>query len=260
LLDLPPFFTLHRFDTIGSSNDEARHRAEAGAPEGTLIWAGEQTAGRGRRGRSWASPPGNLYLSLLLRPGVDYAVAPQLGFVCALAMGEAVASLLPDGANRIRYKWPNDLLVDGAKIAGILLEAGPVMPRAASAGTDPGPRFVIAGIGVNVASAPTDTPYPAIGLVAAGANEATPALLLARFARSFAAGYAAWRASGFAHAREAWLAIGHRVGDSLMVRIGDGQEIRGRFLDLDADGALLLELASGERRRIGAGDVQMMAA
>ncbi|MEX0808066.1 MAG: biotin--[acetyl-CoA-carboxylase] ligase [Dongiaceae bacterium] len=260
MLELPPFFTLHRFDTIGSSNDEARHRAEAGAPEGTLVWAGEQTTGRGRRGRSWASPPGNLYLSLLLRPGVDYAAAPQLGFVCALAMGEAVASLLPDGASRIRYKWPNDLLVDGAKIAGILLEAGPVMPRAASVGTDPGPHFVIAGIGVNVASAPTDTPYPAIALVGAGANEATPALLLARFARSFASGYAAWREGGFARVREAWLAAGHRVGDSLMVRIGDGQEIRGRFLDLDADGALLLELASGERRRIGAGDVQMMAA
>jgi BirA family biotin operon repressor/biotin-[acetyl-CoA-carboxylase] ligase len=260
LLELPPFFTLHCFETIGSSNDEARRLAEAGAPEGTLIWAGEQTAGRGRRGRSWASPPGNLYLSLLLRPGVDYAAAPQLGFVCALAMGEAVASLLPEGTGRIRYKWPNDLLVDGAKIGGILLEAGPVMPRATSAGVDPGPCFVIAGIGVNIASAPADTPYPATALTEAGAVAGTPETLLAHFAQRFAAGYPAWRGEGFAHVREAWLAAGHRVGDSLMVRIGGGQEVRGRFLDLDADGALLLELESGERRRIGVGDVQMMAA
>ncbi|MEX2201052.1 MAG: biotin--[acetyl-CoA-carboxylase] ligase [Dongiaceae bacterium] len=260
MLELPPFFTLHRFDTIGSSNDEARRLAEAGAPEGTLVWAGEQTAGRGRRGRSWASPPGNLYLSLLLRPGVDYAAAPQLGFVCALAMGEAIASLVPECTGRIRYKWPNDLLVDGGKIAGILLEAGPAMPSAASTGTDPGPRFVIAGIGVNVASAPTDTSYPATALTDAGAVAATPEALLAHFAERFAAGYAAWREDGFTQVRKAWLGAGHRVGDRLMVRIGDGHEIRGRFLDIDGDGALLLELDSGERRRIGAGDVQMMAA
>jgi BirA family biotin operon repressor/biotin-[acetyl-CoA-carboxylase] ligase len=260
LLELPRFFTLHRFETIGSSNDEARRLAESGAPEGTLIWVGEQTAGRGRRGRRWASPAGNLYLSLLLRPGVEYATAPQLGFVCALAMGQAVASLLPDGAGRLRYKWPNDLLIDGAKIGGILLEAGPVMARAAFAGNEPGPRYVIAGIGVNIASAPSDTPYPALALREAGAAAATPEALLGDFAHRFADGYALWRNRGFAEMRAAWLMAGHRVGEALVVRIGDGQEVHGRFLDLDVDGALLLELESGERRRIGAGDVQMMAA
>jgi BirA family transcriptional regulator, biotin operon repressor / biotin---[acetyl-CoA-carboxylase] ligase len=260
LRDLPPFFTIHRFEKIGSSNDEVRRLAESGAPEGTLVWAGEQTAGRGRRGRNWVSPPGNLYLSLLLRPGVDYATAPQLGFVCALAMGEAVASFLPDAAARVRYKWPNDLLVDGAKIAGILLEAGPVTARTTTASADPGPRYVIAGIGVNIVSAPIDTPYPALALADAGATGAHPPTLLTRFAEHFEAGYAVWREEGFARMRGAWLAASHCVGDEMVVRIGEGQEIHGRFLDLDADGALLLELASGERRRIGAGEVQMMAA
>ena len=254
---LPPFFSVHWFETVGSSNDDARSLAESGAPEGTLVWAGEQTAGRGRRGRGWSSPPGNLYLSLVLRPNVDMTMAPQLGFVCAIALGEALAGSIPNGAARVRYKWPNDLLIDGAKTAGILLESGPSVTLAERV---VGPAYVIAGMGTNIASAPTDTPYPATCLSEAGAPDLTPAALLERFARHFEAGYRIWQDDGFERVRGSWMAAGHRSGDPLTVRIGGGEMVNGRFLDLCSDGALLLELASGETRRISAGDVAMVAA
>ncbi len=254
---LSSFYALHRYETIGSSNDAARLLAEQGAPEGTLVWAGEQTSGRGRRGRGWSSPPGNLYLSLVLRPSVGMNVAPQLGFVCAIALGEAVVGSLSGGAGRVRYKWPNDLLIDGAKVAGILLESGPSVTIEESI---TGPDFVVAGVGANIASAPADTPYPAISLVAAGAGAVTADDLLVRFARHFEAGYRIWRAEGFERVRGSWLAAGHRSGELLTVRIGGGETLSGRFLDLCSDGALLLELLSGETRRISAGDVAMMAA
>jgi BirA family biotin operon repressor/biotin-[acetyl-CoA-carboxylase] ligase len=253
---LPPFYSVHWYETIGSSNDAARSLAESGAHEGTLVWAGEQTAGRGRRGRGWSSPPGNLYLSLVLRPDVGMTVAPQLGFVCAIALGEAVAGVIPDGASRVRYKWPNDLLIDGAKTAGILLESGPSVTLEENV---VGPAYVIAGMGTNIASAPTDTPYPATSLSQAGARDLAPGGLLERFARHFEAGYRIWRDDGFERVRGSWLAAGHRSGDPLTVRIGGGEMLSGRFLDLCSDGALLLELASGETRRISAGDVAMMA-
>lgn len=253
---LPAFYSVHRYETIGSSNDAARALAQAGAPEGALVWASEQTAGRGRRGRGWSSPPGNLYLSMVLRPRVTSAAAAQIGFVAAIALGEAVAALLPDGADRIRYKWPNDLLVDGAKLAGILLEAGPLQDLGDGIS---GPGYIVAGIGANVVSAPTDTAYPATSLVASGAQHATADILLVRFAARFEAGYRIWRDDGFDRVRGSWLLAGHRTGEALSVRTTQDQTIDGQFVDLDADGSLLLRLANGETRRISAGDVAMLA-
>src|SRR6266436_1207365 len=106
---LPDGYRLKRYEVVGSTNDEAKALARAGTPEGTLVWAAAQTAGRGRRGRAWQSPPGNLYLSLVLRPDGPAARAPQLGFVAALALGDALDQLAGPGL-QLRYKWPNDLL------------------------------------------------------------------------------------------------------------------------------------------------------
>ena len=114
---LPPGYRLLRYDSIGSTNDEAKRLARDGAAEGTLVWALEQTAGRGRRGRAWSSPRGNLYLSLILRPDCPVGSAAQLGFVAALAVGDALRAILPR-VERLAYKWPNDVLIDGRKIAG----------------------------------------------------------------------------------------------------------------------------------------------
>lgn len=241
---LPDFYRLIRFETIGSTNDEAKHLAYAGAQEGTLVWAEAQSAGRGRRGRAWLSPPGNLYLSLLLRPDGPAPIAAQLGFVASLALADAIEPILPPG-HALRLKWPNDVLLDGRKLAGLLLES----ETAAGEGV----AFVVIGIGVNLAAAPAETEFPATSLAAAGLPGVAPGVLLEAFAHHFEGRYRNWRAEGFAAVRAAWLARASGIGEPVRVRL-DRATLFGRFLDLDDEGALLLEAADG-RRRIAAGEI-----
>lgn len=240
---LPGFFRLRSFACLASTNETAKELAAAGAPEGTLVTAAEQSAGRGRYGRSWASPPGNLYASLLLRPNADPAAAAQLGFAAALAVAEAAQQVFPPGAP-VSLKWPNDVLVGGAKAAGILLES-----RGGDAGAV---AWLVIGIGVNLASAPLDTPYPATCLAAWGA-EVAPADFLPICAGRLLAWYEAWRQAGFAPVRAAWLGRAHPMGERLRVRLA-GEELEGRFAGLDADGRLLLEGREG-RQPIAAAEV-----
>jgi BirA family biotin operon repressor/biotin-[acetyl-CoA-carboxylase] ligase len=241
---LPEGFRLHRYETLGSTNDEAKALARAGARQGTLVWASEQTAGRGRRGRTWLSPPGNLYLSLVLRPDGAPARAAQLGFVAALGLGDALAALAGP-ALKLRYKWPNDILAKGKKLSGILLES----ETATSDRVD----FVVVGIGVNIIAAPEDVEFPATSLAAEGAATVTPPVLLGSFARHFDIWARRWRVEGFAPVRTAWLARASGLGEPVRVRL-ERSTLCGRFLDLDDDGALLLEGEEG-RRRVAAGEV-----
>jgi BirA family transcriptional regulator, biotin operon repressor / biotin---[acetyl-CoA-carboxylase] ligase len=240
---LPPFYCLVAFDAIDSTNEEARRRAREGAAEGLLVWAKEQSAGRGRRGRSFASPRGNLYMSVVLRPTRLALEAAQLSFAAALAVGDAAAALLPD-AVRLSYKWPNDVLIDGRKLSGVLLES-----QAAGEGRL---DWLVIGIGVNLASYPAGLEFPAISLKAAGADISVEALLTA-VAERFLFWYERWHAAGFAPLRAAWLARAQGLGGAIRVRLQAG-ELRGRFAGLDEEGALLLEDAGG-RRRIAAGDI-----
>ena len=245
---LPDGFRLLHFPTIGSTNDEAKALARTGAPEGTLVWADEQTAGRGRRGRAWLSPPGNLYMSLIQRPGGPPSQAAQLGFVAALGLGDALLELTGPGL-RLSYKWPNDLLADSRKLAGILLES--------ETGTGERVDFVVIGAGTNLASKPGNVEFPATSLAEQGFDRVTPALLLDAFVRHFATWAERWRTAGFAPIREAWLARGSGVGEDIRVRL-ERSTLTGRFHDLDQDGALLLDAPAdqgGGRRRIAAGDI-----
>jgi BirA family biotin operon repressor/biotin-[acetyl-CoA-carboxylase] ligase len=241
---LPEGFRLHRYATIGSTNDEAKDLARAGAPEGTLVWADAQSAGRGRRGRIWLSPPGNLYLSLVLRPDAAPSRAAQLGFVAALGLGDALAPFL-EPTSRPRYKWPNDLLVGGKKLAGILLES--------ETSTSDRVDFVVVGIGVNILSAPGDVEFPATSLAAEGIAGVTPLVLLEGFARHFDRWARRWQEEGFAPVRAAWLAAASGLGEEIRVRL-EHSTLFGRFQGLDDDGALVLDAAEG-RRRIAAGEV-----
>lgn len=241
---LPGFFRLERFEEIDSTNEEAKRRAAAGAPAGTLIWAKAQSAGRGRRGRAWVSVPGNLYMSLLLRPERGAGRAAQLGFAAALAVGEAILPLLPPSA-ALAYKWPNDVLVGGRKVSGILLES----QAAAEGRLD----WLAVGIGVNVASFPAASEYPATSLADAGAAPVTLEALLAAIAARFLFWYERWLSEGFAPLRQAWLARAAGLGEGMRVRLSDG-ESEGRFAGIDEEGALLLEQGTA-RRRISAGDV-----
>ena len=239
---LPPGYTLIALDAVGSTNDEARARARLGAADGTIVWARSQTAGRGRRGRAWASPAGNLYVSLLLRPSGPPATVAQLGFVAALALADTLQQAAPLAATTL--KWPNDVLLGGRKLAGILLES----EGARRDGVD----ALILGLGVNLAAHPADAEFPATDLRAEGATLAAEAAL-----ESFVAAFDRWRqrwvSEGFAPARAAWRARAHGLGQPIRVRLADAT-LEGIFADLDAEGFLLLDTRDG-RRRVSAGDV-----
>jgi BirA family biotin operon repressor/biotin-[acetyl-CoA-carboxylase] ligase len=236
---LAPPFRLVALEVTDSTNDEAKRLAQQGAGHGTVVWAREQTAGRGRRGRAWVSPPGNLHVSLLLDPGAPLAQAAQLGFVASAALAEALSALAP--AASFECKWPNDVWCDGRKIAGMLLETAGVGD------------LVVLGVGVDIVHAPNPALYDAVALRDAGCD-ADAGTVMAAFVATFAPLFGAWQTLGFPAVRTSWLARARGVGGPIEVRL-DRETIPGTFRGLDEDGALLLELASGERRRILAGDV-----
>lgn len=238
---LPDGWTLVAFDSVGSTNDEAARLAEDGAREGTVVWAREQLGGRGRRGRTWASPKGNLYSSTILRPECAAPRATELGFVAALAVGDIVP-----GDRTVRLKWPNDVLVDGGKVAGILLES--------AIAQDGRVEHVVAGIGINIAFAPQlpEMRYP--GAALGGTVEAA----LEGFTQALATRLTEWRHDGFKAIRSAWLAKAGPLGADVDVRLGE-ELVHGRFAGLDPDGALLLD-TSGGRRKIVSGELLGRAA
>ena len=241
---LPQGYALVALDEAGSTNDEAKDRATACAPDGTVVWARRQSAGRGRRGRAWDSPPGNLYLSVILRPACEARHVAQLSFVAALAAIDLVDARLP---GRARCKWPNDILVDGAKVAGVLLESS----------LGPGGRvdWVVLGIGVNLASHPgIEGPVPSTSLAAAGAPPIAPAEALPLLLAALALRRQEWETQGFAAVRRAWLDRAYGLGRPVTVANG-GERLAGVFAGLDADGALVLARDGASRLTIAAGDV-----
>ncbi len=248
---LPAGWTLAAFDAVESTNDEAIRRAEQGAAEGTVVWGRQQLAGRGRRGRNWQSPVGNMYASVVMRPDCPPDQAAQLGFVTAIAVGETAAALLPPG-HRITYKWPNDVQVDGGKMAGILLESSP--------GADGKVDYVVIGTGINVAWQPPagETAYAVASLAGLGVAAAVEQVL-ELYCRHLAQGIAVWRRDGFAAIRTAWLARAGNLGQVIEVKAGQ-ESCRGRFAQLDDSGALILELEGGSIRRITAGEIFPAAA
>lgn len=251
----PDGVTLVRLDSVDSTNAELRRRAAAGTAAPLAVLAAEQTGGRGRHGRSWASPPGNVYLSVLLRPGPDWPFLPSLSLVAGLAVAEAVEALAAGrAAGRLAVKWPNDVLLDGAKLAGILLESE--MPADGAA------PWLIVGIGINVARHPgSGTRYAATSLAAAGVapggppDEAVDAVAAAVL-DAFLARLATWRRDGLAALSapiEARLA-----GRGRPARVEQGAAaFDGTVLGIAPDGALRLRLADGSERRVTAGEVSL---
>lgn len=243
---LPPGFRLKAFDSVGSTNDEAKAFARSGAFEGTIVWAKRQDAGRGRRGRAWTSPEGNLYTSTILRPGRSAAEAAQISFVAALAIADTAESVLPESAE-VRCKWPNDVLVNGRKVSGILLE---------SEGEPTGGLvWLVLGVGINLRHFPESTEFAATSLAAEGAPTMVPGALLEVYADQLARWYGAWIDHGFGPIRDAWLRRAKGLGEPIVVRLSD-RTLTGTFADLDSDGVLLLDRDDGAgRQRIAAGDV-----
>jgi BirA family transcriptional regulator, biotin operon repressor / biotin---[acetyl-CoA-carboxylase] ligase len=243
---LPEGFVLHELDRVDSTNDEIRRMAEAGAPSGSVVLAGQQSSGRGRHGRSWSSPAGNLYASVLLHLEVSLAASAQLSFVAGLALADALQRHAPRGVE-LRLKWPNDVLIGRAKVAGILLES-------AGQGNGAGAAAVMIGTGVNIVSFPRETPYPATSLAEHGFAAITPRALLGAYLGALDGWLRRWREAGFAEVRAAWCARGFGLGERIRLRLAR-EELFGRFVDVTPSGALLLALDHGGRREIAAGDV-----
>jgi BirA family biotin operon repressor/biotin-[acetyl-CoA-carboxylase] ligase len=231
--------------TVGSTNSEAKSRAQRGERGPLWITAQTQTAGRGRMDRSWVSPPGNLYASLLLSDPSPLERAPELAFVAGLALRDAVAAESPALEPQLTLKWPNDLLLAGEKCAGILIE-----------GDIDANKSVIAviGIGVNCANHPSGTAFPATDLRAHGA-EITPAQLFRRLSAIMSQRLAQWyRGQNLPAILGDWCAAADGIGGEITVRNGSGEK-RGRFSGLDQSGRLMLELPGGKLERISAGDI-----
>jgi len=237
-------YRLSVHDSLASTNAEALALARSGERGPLWIVARQQSAGRGRRGNTWVSPPGNLYATLLLTDPAPSDCAPQLSFVAVLALHDAIAACAPALAKALTLKWPNDLLCGDAKLAGILIEG----ERAGDA------LAVAIGIGVNCISHPSQTPYPATDLKGEGVL-ADAATVFEALTASLAQRLAAWRrGAGFAAIRADWMARAAGMGGDMRARLPD-REIIGRGEGLDAHGRLLLRLPDGSVQAIAAGDV-----
>lgn len=238
---IPSFFRLRTLAETGSTNEDAKNQAAEGEAAGLVLRAERQSAGRGRQGRVWDSPPGNLYASVLLRPAVPPQESALYSFAAVLAVYDAVRRALPDAD--VCVKWPNDVLVSGKKISGLLLEAAPM-----EAGLVP---WLVVGVGINVAHHPQGGLYPTTSLAAEGANVSVESVM-----ESFLVAFDLWRETfireGFAPLRQAWLAAARK--GAMKVRLPH-EEIDGTFADLDDKGRLILTLADGTSRAIEAGDV-----
>ena len=230
------------YETLGSTNAEALTRARAGERGPLWITAQTQSAGRGRRGSQWASPPGNLYATLLLSEPSPPDRAPQLSFAAALALHDAIAVCAPALGPVLNVKWPNDLLVKQAKTAGILIEG------------ESEPRFsVVIGFGVNCMTHPDNTDYVATNLAEAGAA-VTPDALMAALSGAMQRRLEQWDGGrGFAAIRTDWLKRAAGLGQTLQVRLPE-RELSGRFDGLDDAGRLLLD-QGGSVTAITAGEV-----
>lgn len=246
-ITLPSDWRLHQYDVLDSTNAEAERRASRGAGHGTVVWARRQTAGRGRQGRTWESPAGNLYFSAILRPDVPPGEAAQIGFAAALAVVDALVAL----TTGIDYtlKWPNDVLFNGRKGCGILLES--------VAGPRDAVRSLVVGFGVNLSQAPSNARFPATSVRDEGfIGEMDEGVVLGTICDRFAGQLRRWEDEGFTAIREAWLARAAALGDAIEARLPSGT-LNGNFEDLDADGCLLLRLGDGQLRRISAGEVYL---
>lgn len=239
-------YQLAAFDTLnGSTNTEAIERARAGDTRPLWVVTDHQLGGRGRRNRAWVAPRGNLAASLMIVTDVSIAAAATLGFVAGVALERAIARVAPYLRHRISLKWPNDVLADDAKLAGILLESETL---------DAQRRILVIGIGVNVIAAPEGLPYPAASLMSLGANVDAHALFSA-LAAEWHTCVTLWNEGcGFSAIRDLWLERAAGLGAPISVQMPDGV-VGGIFETIDDKGRLIMQRADGYKVAVAAGEV-----
>ena len=235
------------FETLPSTSELVRQRAAEGEPAGLAVMARQQAQGRGSFGRSWSSPAGNLYISMLLRPEGRLAEGGLWSLLSAVALADAVAGVLPDPA-ALRLKWPNDLMLNGGKLAGILLDS--------TAGADGRLASIVIGIGLNIATRP-DMPDRITACLADVAPPPPPETMAERLLDSLGRWITIQARDGFAPIRAAWLARSHPTGTPMRLRHGT-TDLDGAFAGIADDGSILLDIA-GTTRAFAAGEVRLHA-
>lgn len=242
---LPAGYCLFFHSTLPSTMDEAHRLAQEGASSGTLVLAETQTKGRGRLGKDWSSFPENVHVSCVLRPRLSYEKLSWLSFAVAVAAGHALLPFLKD-EGALQYKWPNDILLDGQKLGGVLIEAGPES-------TVPGkPSWVVFGLGVNIRAAPKHLEMPATSLFDQGVD-ITREDFLSFFCTEFQSVLALVEEEGFETVRAMWLSRAWGMGRALSVEVGKGVVYEGFAVGVTRQGALVLKKKSGEKVAIPTG-------
>jgi BirA family transcriptional regulator, biotin operon repressor / biotin---[acetyl-CoA-carboxylase] ligase len=242
----PEGYSLLELAEVDSTNAEAGRRARAGETGPLWIIAADQTRGRGRHGSKWQSLPGNLFASLLLRPGKTLSESVQLVYCSGLAASDMLAHYAR--AADFGLKWPNDVLAGGSKIAGLLMETE-------AKGKDA--IWLTIGFGINLAAHPENLPYDTISLKGLGAAAPEPKEALLYLAAAFAKWYEVWQTQGFAPVRLAWLSRARGLGGRVKVRLA-GEDATGYFEEIDDTGAMMLRLPGGVLRRITGGEVHLL--
>jgi BirA family biotin operon repressor/biotin-[acetyl-CoA-carboxylase] ligase len=241
---------IYSYEEVDSTNDVARQLAVEGAAHGELVIAEQQLKGKGRRGRSWFSPPGkNLYFSIILRPDLPAERAPELTFVSAVAVAETLREL----GVKAEIKWPNDILVEGKKLGGLLLELGSQSEGIAD--------FVILGIGLNVNALDEDFPpelqHVATSLLLSTGKSLSRPLVASRLWNKLEEWLDRHGTEGFEPVRQSWSALSSTLGTKVRVKT-DTEEWEGNALGIDASGALVVQLPGGESRRVVSADVETL--
>lgn len=240
-------YHLLTYDVLDSTNAEAQRLAGGGASHGAVIWAKRQTAGRGRMGREWVSADGNLFVTVLVSPTTSLDQCAQLSFVAALAVADTIEAIVPD-ASQVRCKWPNDVLVSGKKIAGVLLESFTTKELVSQR------QWVAVGVGINVDNYPEHVLFPATCLREAGVELISAKIVLSRFVHNFIHRYDQWEERGFAAIEKDWSKRAYQINQPVEVIVGDDR-LSGTFVGIDKDGHLLLRGAKKKVQSIAAGDV-----
>jgi BirA family biotin operon repressor/biotin-[acetyl-CoA-carboxylase] ligase len=229
--------SFHFFESLPSTMDEARARALQGAEEGSVIVAYQQSKGRGRRGRVWESLRGNLYFTYITYLSCSPLEAPQLSFVACVAVGEGLRSLMPPG-HLLRYKWPNDLLLNGKKAAGLLLESMAI-PESNKTG-------YLIGCGLNLIAYPLTARYPTTSFQNEGIYLSLEAVLQ-RVVSSLQRTLALWRKEGFSPIYELWMQDVAGLETKITFDL-QGLSQEGIFKGIDKEGALILKTSQGLKK------------
>lgn len=237
---LPILYELIELETVTSVSDEAKRLAREGAEEGTLIWAHELLEGRGRKNTKWISPKGNLHCALILRPESPPAVAVQAHFVSVVSLGVALAGFLSP-MSELRYRWPNDVLLNAAKVGAVVSHAPPARRGAL--------EWLVLSIGVNVESHPKNMEFPATSMLAEGCSDLAEVDVLEAFCRQFLSWINCWADRGFAPVRKNWTTRADGIGEAIELRL-ENEVVSGTFEALDEEGNLILELANGAHRTV----------